>query len=518
MRYFSVKSYIAIIFVVVIITIVATFILSSLVSSEVQEVSRDIARRSFQKKYEHVRYQLNQLQKPLSDAKRIITQGGGEKQVLEDLNMLSTLQVADSMVVNTWFYVGGGSGIRDIHTNSRNGKGRILPDSTITALAESPQNTHSEIVRDDKGRYLWRNRLKARRSFGTVYYGYDLELKAIQRLFWDIDTYSLSYAYVFSGEGTCLVHPEMAYIGKNVFEFIPVIPEDTLLQEHKFNERLVESEFLKLDVIRYIQPFYIGGEKYYIAVNFPKSINEQDINKIKKYSFAIYFISTGLLLFVFYFFTRAIRNEFREKELLQKDKASLALEKEVFQKESASLQLQQLKKQMNPHFLFNSLNALYTLIDQDQDLSKKFTLKLSNLYRYLVQSPRSNIAKLEFELNFIREYMFLQGIRFGNKLEFHLHISSKSALQRNIPYLALQTVVENALKHNKATKENPLMVEITVKEDLVIVKNTYQEKPQRVQGKGLGLQYLKRIYDFYKITGFKVFREKHDFICELPLL
>ncbi|MGS2762627.1 sensor histidine kinase [Sinomicrobium sp. M5D2P9] len=512
------KSYIAILFVVMVITIIATYMLNRLISDEVEDVSADIARRSFRKKYDNLQNQFRLLQKPLFDAGKLVREQSDTVTVLQHLGILSNIQLSDSSVVSNWYGMARGNGKETFYSQSRAEDMEGLREYVLSRARFPGPEVFTEVITSEKGRSLWRHTIHFHTSYGTVFYGYDLDLQAVQRLFWDIDIYSQSYAYAFNSGGICLLHPDTAYIGKNIFDFSPLRSRDTIFRSSDHNENMVESEFLKLEVINYVQPLHITGDRYYVSVNFPKSINEQDINRIKKYSFYIYLLSTALLLFVFYYFTRAIRIEYRRQEQLRREKARLALEKEVFQKESALLQLQQLKNQINPHFLFNSLSALYTLIDQDKALSKRFTIKLSRLYRYLIQAPSEDITEVKMELKFIEEYLFLQQTRFGDKISFETEVKEPGSLERKIPYLSLQTLVENALKHNVATKEYPLDLRIEVLLDKVVVKNTYQVKEQEQAGSRFGLKYLKGIYDFYKASGFKTYVRDGFFYCELPLL
>ncbi len=497
-----------VLFVVVVVTIMATYTLNSLISDEVEEVSSDIALRSLRKKNDNLQDQFRLLQKPLFDARELTAKQSDTSSALQHLEILSDIQRSDSSVVSIWYGIKRKDKNLEIY--------RLRGDRTEILWEESLGVT-AKVIRD-QNRVLWRNTVCFETPFGLVFYGYDLDLHTVQRRFWDIDIYSQSYAYVFDADGLCMLHPDTTYIGKNVFEFSLISPSDTLLKAEEGSQRVMASEYLQLDVVNYIRRLKLQGGSYYLSVNFPKSINEQDISRIKQYSFYIYLISTLLLLFVFYYFARAVLLQYRKQEQLREEKTSLALEKEVYQKESALLQLQQLKNQINPHFLFNSLNALYTLIDHDTKLSKTFALKLSKLYRYLIQSPKEDITGVKVELEFIDQYLFLQGIRFGDRMRFETELQNRQALQKKIPYLSLQTLVENALKHNVATKKHPLCIKIVVESHRVVVSNTYQPKEQEQQGSRFGLQYLRGIYDFYKTTGFETSIRDGWFYCELPLL
>ncbi len=139
-------------------------------------------------------------------------------------------------------------------------------------------------------------------------------------------------------------------------------------------------------------------------------------------------------------------------------------------------QLQQLKNNINPHFLFNSLNSLYMLIGINKENAQKFTMNLSKIYRYLIVPPKENIVPVSKEIDFIQKYMELLKSRFDEELIFQLIINDPESVKKRIPYLSLQIVTENAIKHNVATIDQPLEITIEVEEKGITVKNTYQPK------------------------------------------
>ncbi len=132
--------------------------------------------------------------------------------------------------------------------------------------------------------------------------------------------------------------------------------------------------------------------------------------------------------------------------------------------------------------------------------------------------PKHNLVELKGERAFVEQYMALQQARFSEEIDFKLSINSDKALIKKIPYLALQTALENAIKHNIATAEQPLEICVTVEEDSVTVKNTLQLKDELPQGERFGLQYLQQTYRFFGKTDFSAAAENGYFVCKLPLL
>ncbi len=206
-----------------------------------------------------------------------------------------------------------------------------------------------------------------------------------------------------------------------------------------------------------------------------------------------------------------------QNRTLSKEKEALQLETERQSKENLLSQYQTLKSQVNPHFLFNSLNALYALVDRDPKTAKQFIVKLSKVYRYSLEYTDEITIHLEDELKFIRDYIFLQKIRFNENLIFKNEISKD---RRNvfIPPATLQLLVENAIKHNIVSQESPLVIELYIEGDYLIVKNNFQIRKDNVVSTGIGQQNLISRYSY--ITDNKpIFEQKGGYYyAKVPLI
>lgn len=157
--------------------------------------------------------------------------------------------------------------------------------------------------------------------------------------------------------------------------------------------------------------------------------------------------------------------------------------------EKLIFQYETLRNQVNPHFLFNSLNILSSLIKTNPDLSEEFTLKLSSVYRYILENSEKEMVPLATELEFVKNYFDLQKIRDGEKISLKVEISEPERM--NILPVSLQLFVENALKHNSATRDNPLQITIHNKGiDKLVVRNNLQEKTQLKNSSKIGLKNL----------------------------
>lgn len=170
------------------------------------------------------------------------------------------------------------------------------------------------------------------------------------------------------------------------------------------------------------------------------------------------------------------------------------LEKEMqlarLEKEKAAYQFEALKQQINPHFLFNSLNALASLAYQDAEKTNLFAKKLSTVYRYLLQTADKHTVTLREELSFLRTYLYLEDIRFGSAMQVAIDIPDQLLSMRIVP-VSLQLLVENALKHNIATEEKPLRISIYARDTELIVTNNLQPRGEVASNKK-GLRNLSR--------------------------
>lgn len=166
-----------------------------------------------------------------------------------------------------------------------------------------------------------------------------------------------------------------------------------------------------------------------------------------------------------------------------------AIETEKIKNEKLESQYQGLKDQLNPHFLFNSLNVLSNLVYEDADKANRFIEQLSRIYRYVLEVQNEEFVTLQTELEFAKSFMELQKTRFGEKFLFEVDVTK--AENYGIAPLSLQLLLENTFKHNAATKENPLQIWIAQHDDLLIVKNNIQKRQSESKGTGLGLNNIR---------------------------
>ncbi len=191
-----------------------------------------------------------------------------------------------------------------------------------------------------------------------------------------------------------------------------------------------------------------------------------------------------------------------------------AVQQEILKREQLALQYETLKSQVNPHFLFNNLNSLTSLINSNPAKATDFVKKLSEVYRYVLDQKNHEFVLLADELKFVESYVYLHKIRFGENLQVQIEIKPQ---QYKVIPLSVQLLVENAIKHNEISDRKPLSIKIYEKDEYLVVENKLQKKSGS-EGTGTGLQNISARYGFFSdrkvIIGFST--EKYR--VSIPLL
>ena len=187
----------------------------------------------------------------------------------------------------------------------------------------------------------------------------------------------------------------------------------------------------------------------------------------------------------------------------------------MLEKQEIEARYESLKNQVNPHFMFNSLNSLLSIVD-DNPLAVEYIHQLSAFLRYMLQSGRQKLVPLSDEIDMLQKYFYLQKIRFGDNIKLQIDETMPDN-EFYIPPLSLQTLVENSLKHNVISTSKPLQISIAIHEQSLMVHNNKQLK-SGVEGTGHGLTNLAARYAFF--TGRKLEIKETDayFAVQLPLL
>lgn len=190
---------------------------------------------------------------------------------------------------------------------------------------------------------------------------------------------------------------------------------------------------------------------------------------------------------------------------------------EELRRELTGIRFEVLKNQINPHFLFNSLNVLSGLINKDTHKAQEFIEEFAYVYRYVLDTIEKQVVTLDEEMKFSKAYMFLQKIRYGDALQFEIHIEA-AMLEKLLPPLSLQLLLENAIKHNKADIAAPLLVEIFTKDEFLFIRNNIQAKFSGSKSTGIGLKNLRKRYEMIADQQPLFGIENLHYVAKLPLI
>lgn len=190
---------------------------------------------------------------------------------------------------------------------------------------------------------------------------------------------------------------------------------------------------------------------------------------------------------------------------------------ERIEKEKIQSQFETLKSQVNPHFLFNSFNTLISVIEEDQQMAVTYVEHLSDLFRKIVTYRDKDVITLKEEIEIINDYFFIQKKRFGDNLQLKNFVSEKEHLYLIAP-LTLQLLAENAVKHNAISSETPLIIEISIEEKCLLVKNNLNPKLSFEKGAGMGLQNIEKRYKLLSKEEVSIEKTDKFFVVKIPLL
>ena len=195
----------------------------------------------------------------------------------------------------------------------------------------------------------------------------------------------------------------------------------------------------------------------------------------------------------------------------------LKMQSTRLEKDKTEIQYQNLINHLNPHFLFNSLTSLNSLIMTEPKEASKFLQKLSLIYRYILQNKDKEMVSLGQELDFVNHYVILQKSRFDEGLQINIDVDTDCLLYRIVP-VTLQNLFENAIKHNSIEEDNPLIISVFVNNEFLFVKNNLQLKKFVDTSNKQGLKNLKNLYKYLSNKPLEIIETDNEFMVKIPLL
>ncbi len=192
-------------------------------------------------------------------------------------------------------------------------------------------------------------------------------------------------------------------------------------------------------------------------------------------------------------------------------------EKELLKRESLQAQLNALKTQVNPHFLFNNLNTVASVIPENPKLAVDFVQELSKVYRHILEVKDEKVIPLKDELDVLKAYAFLLKTRFGDNLTINIDVDNEKLKKKIVP-LSLQLLMENAIKHNIVSAGKPLKIDVYAVNGTLVVSNNLQKKNQVFESTGIGLDNVRNRYKLLSDKIVEVTESSSNFTVSIPLI
>lgn len=376
---------------------------------------------------------------------------------------------------------------------------RVL-ETTLEKITRGVSNKRKSCLYYCDGLLYWTSFL----HFGNTVVGLDVSLQGLHAYFAGMTPGVRSYVYILNKEGMIITHPDELRIGRHLSDSV----SRRQFQETVNFDRIVRgtgfSQYLLVPVKRVYYPIKVGEEKWAVVVNMPELVLKEEMSAFHRYTFFIVVFTVLLFSLLLIMSQYKWRKEYDRRRKLEQ--------------ETMQLNLQQLKNQINPHFLFNSLNSLSALIGSEPEVAREFVLNLSRIYRYVLEKRNESLVTVHDETEFIRYYYFLQKIRFRDQLNLDME-EGIGREERKIPVMSLQLLIENAIKHNEITRQHPLSIRIYRKEDTLVVENVYRPRSDSSESSlGVGFENIRKIYAYCSDKQFEYRIQDGRFICILPLL
>lgn len=296
---------------------------------------------------------------------------------------------------------------------------------------------------------------------------------------------------------TTLYTCSLSYANATVFCYL-----DKIFIEDRFSKKRLIVGFLASFIISLVVIFLlrIFEEVLINRTNFIEFIkNEKPSNYIV--AIIITFFVT-LSLYAFHFYKSYQENKVKQQKIIAG---------------TANAKFESLKNQIDPHFLFNSLNVLSSLIEENPTNAQKFTTSLSKIYRYVLEQKDKELVTVQEELAFAKTYMNLLKMRFEDSITFEIPENYDNQEAKVVP-LSLQLLLENAIKHNIVSEQKPLHIKIFVQNDSLVVQNILQKKEILNDRKGVGLQNIISRYEILTNRKVIINQSENQFSVQLPIL
>ena len=303
---------------------------------------------------------------------------------------------------------------------------------------------------------------------------------------------------------TMLYSPSLYYANAAIFIYL-----DKIFKTDRFIPKRIVIGFIASFLVSIIVIFLlrIFEDVLVEGSSFSAFLNNEEMSNYLVAIIVTFFVT--LAFHAFYFYKAYTENKVKEQKVIAG---------------TASAQFESLKNQIDPHFLFNSLNVLSSLIEENPDNAQRFTTSLSKIYRYVLEQKDKELVPVEEELAFAKTYMNLLKMRFENSITYELPTdedwiaSSLSMTEAKVVPLSLQLLLENTIKHNVVSETKPLHIKIYFENSYLIVENNLQKKEILQERKGVGLQNIVNRYALISERKVLVEETQTEFKVKIPIL
>ncbi|MBB6274238.1 sensor histidine kinase YesM [Pedobacter cryoconitis] len=493
------------------------FFMTNKFNKRTERISSDMAISIYQLKANVINSEFRSFIRGLNNSEAIIPQFNSSNEFLQTEKLINTLLLSHPKINHGWYAIAKGKDtvykkITKIGTAYQHGsiadyQKKWIHSQLITKDSITRIGTVINVKDSMHGLFASRHRLA---DSSTVILGLDINFKDLQRYLWSVDSTSRASMHIVDEHGYYIISPEEKLIGKRIFREA----EGTglrKLSDSISSYETTKSAYLEIPVYRFYTPLNIGLMKWTMVVETPVFVTDEEVKAIEKYVMIMFIVTTLIILILLEWSHAKWQKQFMLRQLAE---VSVARQ----EKENAVLQLDKLKEKLDPHFLFNSLSSLNGLIQEQPELAKAFVVKLSRVYRYVLDPTPNGLEEVSREVRFASEYFFLLKIRFGDalaSLEIDLNEKHSSAY---IPFMSVQTLVENAIKHNVVSKLKPLHISIRSEGDGLLVTNNLQLRTDVKDSGKQGLKYLQSIYAHFGDLHLTYGIEDGSYKCFLPLI
>ena len=422
------------------------------VVEEMGEYRTELIRQDFQKTAELV-----------ESMQDYLATRGYQKEQFEELIALLIRQ--DNKVSRIWF--------------ETEGKRTICTDSGIRESEAGPSKERNGGLYAEDSTYYWT--LYGRQ--GEVALGIDIALDHLHAYFSNLLPAGKNYAYILNDSGVIVAHPEEKWLGMRLLDSLERRRVKQVVGENKRIHVTGFSQFLLLPVDKIYYPLTVGTEKCTVVINVVQLDNQEAMADFHRYALWIVVFTVVIFIVLLAYSQRRWRKEY---DLRQKA-----------EQEAIRLNLQQLKNQLNPHFLFNTLNNIYSLIAISPERAQSAVLELSKLLRYVLYENTQPYVPMEKELEFNHNYIELMRLRLARHVQVDVNIPTGLCRGYKIAPLLFITLIENAFKHGTSASTRSF-VKINMSEpsqgviECDIENSSFPKNETDKSGSGIGLKNLSR--------------------------